>query len=146
MDSEQECLCSVFLSELSQGEAGVAFEVLAEGRLVGVGEAVCQLLEGLVGGEQHMLDVDNSVIRAYFSMSERDLMEYLYRYKTMDATVKNMPEVRLMLSGGLLYEKSGKVESISGIVDETTGAVSACALFDNSDGILLSGGTGKYCP
>lgn len=86
---------------------------------------------------------DNSVIRAYFSMSERDLMEYLYQYKTMDATVKNMPEVRLMLSGGRLYEKGGKVESISGIVDETTGAVSVCALFDNSDGILLSGGTGK---
>ena len=34
------------------------------------------------------------------------------------------------------------MESISGIVDETTGAVSVCALFDNSDGILLSGGTG----
>ncbi len=86
---------------------------------------------------------DNSVIRAYFSMSERDLMEYLYQYKTMDATVKNMPEVRLILSGGRFYERSGKVESISGIVDETTGAVSVCALFDNSDGILLSGGTGK---
>lgn len=45
----------MFLSELSQGEAGVAFEVLAEGRLVGESEAVGQLLEGLVGGEQHVL-------------------------------------------------------------------------------------------
>lgn len=86
---------------------------------------------------------DNSVIRAYFSMSERDLMEYLYQYKTMDAAVRNMPEVGLMLSGGRLYDRGGRVESISGIVDETTGAVSVCALFDNRDGILLSGGTGK---
>lgn len=86
---------------------------------------------------------DNSVIRAYFSMSERDLMEYLYQYKTMDAAIRNMPEVRLMLSDDRLYERSGKVESISGIVDETTGAVSVCALFDNRDGILLSGGTGR---
>lgn len=45
----------MFLSELSQGEAGVAFEVLAEDRLVGKSEAVGQLLEGLVGGEQHVL-------------------------------------------------------------------------------------------
>ncbi len=61
----------------------------------------------------------------------------------MDDTVTNMPEVRLLLSGGRLYEKGGKVESISGIVDETTGAVSVCALFDNHDGLLLSGGTGR---
>lgn len=86
---------------------------------------------------------DNSVIRAYFSMSERDLMEYLYQYKTMEAAVSHMPEVRLLLAGGRLYEKGGKVESISGIVDETTGAVSVCALFDNRDGLLLSGGIGR---
>lgn len=40
MVSGQKCLYFVFLSELSQGEAGVAFEVLAESRLVGEGEAV----------------------------------------------------------------------------------------------------------
>ena len=40
MVSGQKCLYFVFLSELSQGEAGVAFEVLAEGRLVGESEAV----------------------------------------------------------------------------------------------------------
>ena len=54
-----------------------------------------------------------------------------------------MPEVQLLLPNGQFYSQTGRVESISGIVDETTGAVSVCALFDNSDGILLSGGTGK---
>ena len=47
----------MFLSELGQREAGVAFEELAEGRLVGGSEAVGQLLEGQLGGKQHVLDV-----------------------------------------------------------------------------------------
>ena len=86
---------------------------------------------------------DNRHIRAYFSMSEIVLMDYLSEHKTMEAAVNQMPEVRLLLPNGQFYSQTGRVESISGIVDETTGAVSVCALFDNRDGILLSGGTGK---
>ena len=86
---------------------------------------------------------DNRHIRAYFSMSETVLMDYLSEHKTMEAAVNQMPEVRLLLPNGQFYSQTGRVESISGIVDETTGAVSVCALFDNRDGILLSGGTGK---
>lgn len=51
--------------------------------------------------------------------------------------------LRLQLPNGTLYEHTGRVESISGVVDERTGAVSVCARFDNPDGMLLSGGTGK---
>ncbi len=86
---------------------------------------------------------DNRHIRAYFSMSETVLMDYLSEHKTMEAAVNQMPEVRLLLPNGQFYGQTGLVESISGIVDETTGAVSVCALFDNRDGLLLSGGTGK---
>lgn len=86
---------------------------------------------------------DNRHIRAYFSMSETVLMDYLSKCKTMEAAVNQMPEVRLLLPNGQFYDQTGLVESISGIVDETTGAVSVCDLFDNRDGLLLSGGTGK---
>ena len=43
--------------KLGQRLPRVALEILAEGRLVGESEAVGQLLEVHVGGEQHMLDV-----------------------------------------------------------------------------------------
>lgn len=86
---------------------------------------------------------DNRVIRAYFSMSETQLMGYLSAYKTMEAAVNHLPEIRLLLPNGKYYNKNGRVETISGIVDETTGAVPVCVLFDNSDGLLLSGGTAK---
>lgn len=86
---------------------------------------------------------DNSVIRAYFSISETQLMGYLSAYKTMEAAVNHLPEIRLLLPNGKYYDKNGRVETISGIVDETTGAVPVCVLFGNSEGLLLSGGTAK---
>lgn len=54
-----------------------------------------------------------------------------------------MPELRLMLPNGKFYGQTGRVESISGVIDERTGAVSVCAIFDNEGGMLLSGGSGK---
>ena len=42
---------------IGEGAAGVALEVLTEGRLVGEGKVLSQLLEVQVGGEQHVLDV-----------------------------------------------------------------------------------------
>ena len=86
---------------------------------------------------------DNACMRAYFSMSENALMNYLAEYKTKEAALQQMPDLKLRLSNGRLYDKTGRAESISGIVDESTGAVQVCAVFDNSDGILLSGGTAR---
>ena len=86
---------------------------------------------------------DNQQMRVYFSMSENRVMEYISEYKSLAEAVKNMPELKLMLPNGKFYEQTGRVESFSGVIDERTGAVSVCAIFDNSGGMLLSGGSGK---
>ena len=86
---------------------------------------------------------DNDRMYVYFSMTESRLMEYLCDFGTMDNVVRNMPEVKLKLINGKYYDHNGQVESISGIVDDKTGSVSVRAVFDNRDGILLSGGTGR---
>lgn len=86
---------------------------------------------------------DNRQMRVYFSMTEKTVMQFLCEHKSMDAAIQQMPELRLQLPNGTLYEHTGRVESISGVVDERTGAVSVCARFDNPNGMLLSGGTGK---
>jgi membrane fusion protein (multidrug efflux system) len=86
---------------------------------------------------------DNGQMRVYFSMTESKVMQYLSEHKSLEQAVKQMPELRLQLLGGAFYELTGRVESISGVVDERTGAVSVCARFDNPNGMLLSGGTGK---
>lgn len=86
---------------------------------------------------------DNGQMRVFFSMTENTVMQYLSEYKSLEEAVKRMPELRLQLSNGTFYEQTGRVESISGVVDERTGAVSVCARFNNPGGMLLSGGTGK---
>ena len=86
---------------------------------------------------------DNRQMRVYFSMTEKTVMQYLSEHKSMETAIQQMPELRLQLPNGTFYEHTGRVESISGVVDERTGAVSVCARFDNPDGMLLSGGTGK---
>ena len=86
---------------------------------------------------------DNGQMRVYFSMTESKTMEFLSEYKSLTAAIDAMPELRLQFPNGQFYEHTGHVESISGIIDEQTGAVSVCALFDNPEGILLSGGTAK---
>jgi membrane fusion protein (multidrug efflux system) len=85
---------------------------------------------------------DNRQMRVYFSMTESRVMQYLSEHKSLEEAVKQMPELRLKLSNGTVYDQTGRVESISGVVDERTGAVSVCARFDNPNGMLLSGGTG----
>ena len=86
---------------------------------------------------------DNQQMRVYFSMTESVVMQYLSEHKSLEEAVRQMPELQLQLPNGTIYEQPGRVESISGVVDERTGAVSVCARFDNPDGLLLSGGTGK---
>ncbi|MBR1631572.1 MAG: efflux RND transporter periplasmic adaptor subunit, partial [Paludibacteraceae bacterium] len=49
--------------------------------------------------------------------------------------------VGLRLSNGTAYNAMGRIESISGIIDKSTGAVSVRAVFPNPDRILLSGGS-----
>lgn len=86
---------------------------------------------------------DNRQMRVYFSMTEKRVMQYLSDYNSLAEAVAHMPELRLQLPDGTFYDLTGRVESISGVIDERTGAVSVCAFFDNPGSRLLSGGTAK---
>ncbi|MCR4965637.1 MAG: efflux RND transporter periplasmic adaptor subunit [Bacteroidales bacterium] len=86
---------------------------------------------------------DNRQMRVYFSMTENQVMRYISDYQTLSETIEHFPKIQLKLPNGKLYNQPGHIESISGVIDEQTGAVSVCARFDNPNGMLLSGGTGK---
>lgn len=51
-----------------------------------------------------------------------------------------MPDVELALSNGKAYSHSGKINAVSGTVDEGTGAVSLRAEFANPERLLRNGG------
>lgn len=51
--------------------------------------------------------------------------------------------MKLFLNDGTEYQRTDRVESISGVIDAETGSVSMRATFSNSDGLLHSGGAGN---
>ncbi|WP_300727518.1 efflux RND transporter periplasmic adaptor subunit [uncultured Rikenella sp.] len=86
---------------------------------------------------------DNSDMYVYFSMTENQLLDLIREYGSKDAALKQMPEITLTLSDKSTYAQGGKIETISGVIDRATGAVSLRAVFPNKEGLLHSGGTGN---
>ena len=79
----------------------------------------------------------------YFSLTERDAMSLIARYGSIDKAVAAFPPAILLTANGDTCTVKGRVESISGVVDSSTGSVSARAVFPNADNHLLSGSTGS---
>ena len=86
---------------------------------------------------------DNSQMYVYFSLNESELLKLARKYGSIDSAVVNMPPVRLLLVDGSEYEEVGKVESVSGVVDRSTGSVQLRAVFNNPNKLLHSGSTGN---
>ena len=86
---------------------------------------------------------DNSDMYVYFSISENKLRQLRARYGSIDKMISRMPEVSLQLNDGTLYNKNGRIATVSGVVNSTTGAVQIKALFPNPDRELLSGTIGN---
>lgn len=86
---------------------------------------------------------DNSQMYVYFSMSENQLLGLTRTYGSIENTLKSMPDVQLQLNDGSIYETPGRIESISGVIDPSTGSVSLRAAFTNAGGLLHSGGAGS---
>ena len=77
----------------------------------------------------------------YFSMTEKQLLEMTKSEQSLKEQLAAMPEVKLQLADGSIYEEAGKIDAVSGVIDQTTGSVSMRAIFPNSRNILRSGGT-----
>ncbi|MDE5809758.1 MAG: efflux RND transporter periplasmic adaptor subunit [Muribaculaceae bacterium] len=87
---------------------------------------------------------DNGDVYAYISLTEKDILQLTDNGKySLNEKIKEMPEVTLRLSDGAIYPELGKVSTVSGIIDNTTGSASVRILFKNPNGMLRSGSTGQ---
>ena len=86
---------------------------------------------------------DNSEMYVYFSMNESQVLSLTRRHGSLDEALKQMPSIELQLSDGTIYTEKGRIESISGIIDPSTGSVSIRSRFPNHKRLLLSGGSGN---
>lgn len=84
-----------------------------------------------------------SKMYVYFSMNEKQLLDLIRQGGTVKEILGNMPEVSLQLADGSVYPEKGKIETLSGVIDQATGAASMRATFPNKRNILRSGGTGS---
>lgn len=76
----------------------------------------------------------------YFSMTEKELLRLTRAGETLKEQLEKMPEIKLQLADGTIYANSGKIDAVSGVIDQTTGSVSMRAIFPNEQNILRSGG------
>ena len=87
---------------------------------------------------------DNSEVYAYFAFTEKELLDLTNGgTTTLEEGIKQLPEVELELSAGTRYPIKGRVATVSGVIDNATGAASSRALFANPSGMLRSGNTGQ---
>ena len=61
----------------------------------------------------------------------------------MDKALAALPNVQLVLNDGSLYSQEGRIESISGVIDTSTGSVQLRAVFPNPGRLLHSGSSGN---
>lgn len=86
---------------------------------------------------------DTRQMYVYFSMSENQIRSLLRQYGSPEETIRQMPDVKLQLNDGSVYESKGRIETISGIINSKTGTVSVRCMFPNEKRLLFSGGMGN---
>jgi membrane fusion protein (multidrug efflux system) len=95
---------------------------------------------------QPLTTVSNiSKIYAYFSMNEKQLLEFIRNAKgtSLDQKISSFPDVSLVLSDGSMYPDKGKIGSINGLINEQTGTARIRATFSNKISLLRSGGSAQ---
>lgn len=88
---------------------------------------------------------DISEVYAYFSMNEKDYIDFIQKTEGKDIKEKinNLPKVTLVLANGSTYGQEGTIETINSQVNSKTGTISFRAVFDNDSRILTNGNSGK---
>ncbi len=130
---------------LDQAKATIGWTTVTS-PISGVVGTVPLRLGSLVNSATILTTVSNtSNVVANFSMNEKELLDFMmiWEGKTQAQKIKNMPPVKLQLANGAIYKDSGRIETISGVVDAVSGAVNIRVVFPNTDGLLRSGTSGK---
>lgn len=88
---------------------------------------------------------DISEVFAYFSMNEKDYLDFIQDTEGEDISdkIKNLPKVKLILANGRMYGEEGTIETINSQVDEATGAITFRAKFANPSRILTNGNSAQ---
>lgn len=83
---------------------------------------------------------DNNDVYAYFDVSEKEYLTYAFNALNDSVETKT---ASLILANGAEHTSKGKIETMEGEIEETTGNIAFRARFDNQDRVLKHGASGK---
>lgn len=83
---------------------------------------------------------ENDEVYAYFDVSEKEYLSYA-RNLLKDSLEPKI--VSLILADGVEHPHKGKIETIEGVIDESTGNIAFRARFKNPNKIIKHGSSGK---
>jgi len=84
---------------------------------------------------------NTATVYAYFAMNEKQLLDFSRDSSktSFQSKLNNIPRVTLVLSDGTIYDRQGKVETVNGLINTSTGSANFRAAFVNPRGLLRSG-------
>lgn len=86
---------------------------------------------------------DISSVFAYFSLNEKQLLEFSKRSgRSLQTELSSLPPVSLILANGILYSQKGKVDATSGAINTATGSIRIRATYPNPNNVIRSGSSG----
>jgi len=83
---------------------------------------------------------ENNQVFAYFDVSEKEYLRYAQNVVKDSMSSKT---VELVLANGQMHSSKGKIETIDGEIEASTGNIAFRARFNNPDKILKHGASGK---
>ncbi len=88
---------------------------------------------------------DVNEVYAYFTLNEKQYIYFFQNFpgKTLEEKLTLVPPIELELADGSIYEESGKLEASTGVMDPNTGTIQFRVKFNNKNGLLTNGSTGK---
>jgi membrane fusion protein (multidrug efflux system) len=88
---------------------------------------------------------DTKEVYAYFSMNEKEYFNFLEKSvgATVPEKIRNLPMVELELANGSLYSEKGKIETVTGQINASTGTVEFRVGFPNAQKLLSNGNSGN---
>lgn len=88
---------------------------------------------------------DTKELYVYFSMNEKEYLDFLEGSvgATVPEKLKNMPMVDLILANGQPYSEKGRIQTVTGQIDQTTGTIQFRVLFNNEAKLLSNGNSGR---
>ena len=83
-------------------------------------------------------------VYAYFSMNEKEYLNFITKAEgsTLQQKLNNIPPVELVLANGEVYPEKGKIQTVTGQIDPSTGSIQFRVQFNNAAKILANGNSG----